>query len=205
MYILPSNFPLTICRPCLSPPTSTAIQSRLPTNANTPQQTLPLHTNATLTPTPTPHLPRNPSLIFNTPPCAEQHPITAAPPAPTTDSQQQHRLDPDPQRPRSFRWQLQRVLELRVCFGGWCTSPSLFFPFLPSLLIGVYSAYTNVKTACCPTSATNALLQPISALFWGSVAYVNAGIFFAVFWASTVYMPFHYWLMEGWAGGVVWE
>ncbi|KAH4898223.1 hypothetical protein HBI26_090190 [Parastagonospora nodorum] len=158
MYILPSNFPLTICRPCLSPPTSTAIQSRLPTNANTPQQTLPLHTNATLTPTPTPHLPRNPSLIFNTPPCAEQHPITA----------QQHRLDPDPQRPRSF-----------------C----------------VYSAYTNVKTACCPTSATNALLQPISALFWGSVAYVNAGIFFAVFWASTVYTPFHYWLMEGWAGG----
>lgn len=72
------------------------------------------------------------------------------------------------------------------------------------------SAYTNVLSVCYRTSLAQYITHPISAtqdMFWAFVAYVNAGFFFAVFWASTVYMSFYHWVMDGlrreggWVGG----
>jgi hypothetical protein len=38
--------------------------------------------------------------------------------------------------------------------------------------------------------------SPISDLVWSFMCYVKAGLFFAVFWASTVYTPLHYCVLD---------
>ena len=65
---------------------------------------------------------------------------------------------------------------------------------------------TIVQTALCLTkSASSFLTSMVLKVVWRFVELINAGIFFAVFWASSVWAPLHYWVMDGakaeWACG----
>jgi hypothetical protein len=68
------------------------------------------------------------------------------------------------------------------------------------------SACSNVQSACYQTK--DIIIRPLATLrniFWAFVTCVNAGIFFAAFWLSTVYTPFHYWFMDTMKGKRAWK
>lgn len=70
------------------------------------------------------------------------------------------------------------------------TRATLSVPILASVGIAALLFPSTVA------SSVESVLCRIEDAVWGLLAHANAGVYFAAFWLSTVYAPFHYWIMD---------